>query len=382
MLQFPLFLALCVPLTVFGLLTQNGPCFQLDNICFDPREEAFCFALDRGMECHNLWDPFIFCRNGFFKNCRRFSRECGWRGTTIIFSDQCVNFLSCPFHFFEHLIPIWEFGGCEGRWSVEHIVFCAQDSRDCNFCWEGLGSISKIILAALFPNAEICTLHTLKKRKHPICMSKVLFSSRFVSYRDSKCIDMNKMMASTWESISIEKLDRLRAEIFSFCHVVCELPKRDLRITYLHCPPPRRIAAKLEKRFLSQLSNLVGYAVCRTDLVQMPFEEQLQVIANTDVLISVHGSGLSCIPFLPRWAIVIEIFPEDCWAWDHYLLAQICKLDYWGCSGHFWVTPSHPPFFIPHGDLNCEVNDLNVEAILAIIAEKICREATSRREGF
>lgn len=37
------------------------------------------------------------------------------------------------------------------------------------------------------------------------------------------------------------------------------------------------------------------------------FREQLKVIQNTDVLIGMHGAGLTHMLFLPDWASVFEL---------------------------------------------------------------------------
>ena len=42
---------------------------------------------------------------------------------------------------------------------------------------------------------------------------------------------------------------------------------------------------------------------------EMSFQEQIETLYNTDVLISPHGAALTGIPFLPNCASVLEIFP-------------------------------------------------------------------------
>lgn len=40
----------------------------------------------------------------------------------------------------------------------------------------------------------------------------------------------------------------------------------------------------------------------------VPFQEQLETIRNTDILVGVHGAGLTHLLFLPDWAHVIELY--------------------------------------------------------------------------
>lgn len=49
----------------------------------------------------------------------------------------------------------------------------------------------------------------------------------------------------------------------------------------------------------------------------MPFKEQLEVTANTDILIGMHGAGLTHCLFLPDYAVLFELFncdDENCYA--------------------------------------------------------------------
>uniref|UniRef100_A0A0N5ALI0 EGF domain-specific O-linked N-acetylglucosamine transferase n=1 Tax=Syphacia muris TaxID=451379 RepID=A0A0N5ALI0_9BILA len=42
-----------------------------------------------------------------------------------------------------------------------------------------------------------------------------------------------------------------------------------------------------------------------------PFLEQLKTTHNSDILMSMHGSGLTHLLFLPKWAAVFEIYNCD-----------------------------------------------------------------------
>lgn len=39
----------------------------------------------------------------------------------------------------------------------------------------------------------------------------------------------------------------------------------------------------------------------------IPFKKQLEITANTDVLVGIHGAGLTHLLFLPDWAAVFEV---------------------------------------------------------------------------
>lgn len=39
----------------------------------------------------------------------------------------------------------------------------------------------------------------------------------------------------------------------------------------------------------------------------MAFADQLEIVRNTDILIGIHGAGLTHLLFLPNWATVFEM---------------------------------------------------------------------------
>jgi protein O-GlcNAc transferase len=47
------------------------------------------------------------------------------------------------------------------------------------------------------------------------------------------------------------------------------------------------------------------------DLAGLSFEAQIQIIHKTDILLSVHGAGLTHSMFLKAGSVVVEILPED-----------------------------------------------------------------------
>nr|AIA83358.1 CAZy families GT61 protein [uncultured bacterium] len=43
----------------------------------------------------------------------------------------------------------------------------------------------------------------------------------------------------------------------------------------------------------------------------IPFKKQLEITANSDVLIGIHGAGLTHLLFLPDWAAVFELYVKN-----------------------------------------------------------------------
>ncbi|RVE43829.1 hypothetical protein evm_011497 [Chilo suppressalis] len=64
-----------------------------------------------------------------------------------------------------------------------------------------------------------------------------------------------------------------------------------------------------EKELVSALLKNKEYYVQRVVYDRnMPFTKQLEITHNTDILIGIHGAGLTHLLFLPDWAAVFEIY--------------------------------------------------------------------------
>ncbi|KAL3851877.1 hypothetical protein ACJMK2_015576 [Sinanodonta woodiana] len=94
----------------------------------------------------------------------------------------------------------------------------------------------------------------------------------------------------------------------------------------------------------------------------IPMKEQLQWITKTDVLIGMHGAGLSHILFLPQHAAVLELFPLY---WTKYTHRHFSAMSSWrGLKYASWqnLNPGneYPDYssYIPPSILTTEVNML------------------------
>ena len=352
-------------------IQKNGPYSQLKGVYLDPAtEELQYIAKDNTFAKASLWTDTLQIENGN-SPLPPFADTQIWDGTTLILADCNTSFMTHYFHFLEHLLGIWEFGGCEKRESIKQIVFCASDTSQ-DFGWQGVNAINYKIIKALFPNASVHTLGGLKKKAvKPIFMPSVLFSSRLQAFKEPEHMRLNKMLGPNWQEISSEKIEKLKSIILSSYQIpVQEAPSQYLRVTYLKRSPPRCLIPRIENRLLYSI-QLMRTQLKIVDLAAIPYEEQLKVIANTDVLISVHGNGLSHIPFLPKGATVIEFFSPDSFTWDYCMLARIKGADYWGTNAsNWWVTSETPFSFSPFGNVSTPITECDFGAILEILAKK------------
>jgi len=79
-------------------------------------------------------------------------------------------------------------------------------------------------------------------------------------------------------------------------------------------------------------TGLFEVTVARFDS-KVPFREQVSLSHNTDILVGIHGAGLTHLIFLPDWAQVFEVYNcED--AGCYYDLARLRGVGY---TTHDWI---------------------------------------------
>lgn len=247
---------------------------------------------------------------------------------------MCTGFITHYFHFLEQILPVWEKLADDAD-KIDTIIFSSQPDLKNNFQWEGTNQINKIILEALFPNAKVYINIQANKLNH-VLYEKIFVSSRYEAHKYKEVGVINKMMGKCINEITPSKLDSFRTKIL--IHMGITPSEYGTNITYLHRHPPRCLSHFAEHSLLNNLSAIAGCQIGVTTLAMIPFKNQLEIINSTKVLISVHGNGLSHIPFLPHDAKVIEIFPNSSFTWDYCLLAKIKKLKYLGTDGAYIVT--------------------------------------------
>ena len=76
----------------------------------------------------------------------------------------------------------------------------------------------------------------------------------------------------------------------------------------------------------------------RVELSEYSIDEQLQLIATTDVLVGMHGAGLTHAVFLPDWAGVFELWPSV-----STVVLLLARVEVWTCGrGGRLCLVTHP----------------------------------------
>jgi hypothetical protein len=266
-------------------------------------------------------------------------------------NESEVCYLHHLFHFLETLIvSITEIE--LNKWTLESIdaviVSNFNDDR-----WKGLGQPhNEWLCRRFFPNVKhFWTLSDIVE--HGIVAEKALSIDR------SKCNhgSLNKMFL---KYIPFFPLDKWRKIILGDNPEVGLLRKR-LKVVYINRQNTGRHLSSEEPllRTIARYDKVIDFHNVRME--DLSFEEQVELVRDADVLLGVHGNGLSHQMFMPPRRYVIEFFPGN-WKynWDYQLMAK--------CMGHEY-------FLFQGGELVSHARNIGVDFVDHPVQASINSEA-------
>ncbi len=307
---------------------------QFENLYFNPKSSAF-LTLGENIDL----DKSIYLedkRGYIWKNRNRETfpskREQKTFGSSLIVleSNSTPNHSNHYFHFLEHLLALWTFGGEENREQIDLFLLASNGSTPPKN-WKGTNDITYHLIKAAFPNAEILAWKEFMavSPEHLIRFETALVSDRSMEIFKTEPYRTDRMLGSYFQSLTKESLDHLATCVYDYFQTEIT-PTDELVVTYIPRFEKRWLQPECEEQLLAQIRELPNVRLQVIDLAAIPFEEQIQVIANTDVLLGVHGNGFSNVLFLPSHATVIELFPEKSFRVEYRILAKARELAYWG----------------------------------------------------
>jgi hypothetical protein len=149
---------------------------------------------------------------------------------------------------------------------------------------------------------------------------------------------------------------------------------KNLVVTYVLRNEPRRLDPAQENELLEKIRQIPSIDLQIVDFAKLSFPEQVQIAANTDILLGVHGNGMSHTLFLPQGAALIEIFPENTFRVEYWIFAKIRKLDYFGwVPGRGWLEDEKKKAF--GGTVDIPVKNVDIDAIVSVIKDRAFRRS-------
>lgn len=299
-------------------------------------------------------------------------------GTTLILLERKATpyHYRHYFHFLEHLIGLWSFGGERARDQVNKFLFIGNGTEFPED-WKGYNDVTAHLIAALFPKAEIQFWNDFNEetKDQVVCLENVIISDRCMEYVKKEPYYTDRMLGGYFESLTKESLDHMTACVYEYTGVKREETSK-VSVTYVKRQPPRCLSPVVEKELIDKITRVPNVELKIVDYAELSFSEQINATANTDVLLGVHGNGLSHALFLPNGATLIELFPKNSFRVEYRIFALSRHLKYFGfVPGIGWINKKMAEKKGCFGDVYKPVDGLDVDAVLSVI--KKCKKAQS-----
>jgi len=87
-----------------------------------------------------------------------------------------------------------------------------------------------------------------------------------------------------------------------------------------------------EEELVRGLKSIKGAQVTTVDFAGVPLRKQLEMVAGMDIVVGMHGAGLTHVLWLPPWGALVELFPKASGKWHcfrHIALWRGLKYESW-----------------------------------------------------
>ncbi len=139
---------------------------------------------------------------------------------------------------------------------------------------------------------------------------------------------------------------------------------RRIRCAYVPRKPPRTLDEDGKVRLLDMQRNRFD-DVIELDFGRFSWRQQVLHAAQIDLLVGVHGNGLSNLLWMPRHGTAVEIFPPDFHAFDYQVMAEIAGLSYFGLEAkpHGYVYTEGGRAGGAYGEQNQPIKHFPIETL-------------------
>jgi hypothetical protein len=228
---------------------------------------------------------------------------------TLIFDFYAI---SDYFHFMEGLI--WVF-------IIQHRCFAGRPMQRIIFTnphWDNAK-----LLAMLYPGVEIVDLENGREYhvQHLVRLDRMLSKTKINKFLE-QALPFGRRFV-------MQMCDRVR--VSAGASVPAGRVRVRPRVLYFKNPPPRCLGALPERSLLALLGG--GFEVVVVDLGGLPWEDQVRAVAGSDILVSVHGKGLTNLLWLQPGSIVLDIMPPGFRQYDYQVLCELSGINYFGLEG-------------------------------------------------
>ncbi len=220
------------------------------------------------------------------------------------------------FHYF-HLMEtvLW-------LWTIQHAFLGGRPPSRIvlSIAWDDPRQygVGRAVMAALYPGVELLDPNSAGWPRR--------LGDLLIVHRSWAQMRVNKYLEAAM-GIAPPHVRRLAATVRRALQAR-EGPRRSKNILYVTRPPPRCLVPAQEMALVGALQHIGGCTVI--DFAALPWAQQVRLAAAHDVLVSVHGNGLTNALWMRPGSLLIELFPPGMRALDYQFFAELCGLHYAG----------------------------------------------------
>lgn len=298
------------------------------------------------------------------------------KGSTIlVFESNSTAFHSKHlFHFLEHALGFWSFGGEKEPKTIKRFLFVGTGRKIEESEWIGSNQTTLHIIRALFPNAQIMQWRDFiqEYKGKLLCFDHVIASDRSLEIYRKEPYRIERYLGGYVQNLSKESVSRFVEAVHLYSKANLQ-PLDKLKITYVTRQGIRSLAPRQEEALFKAIRTIPNVIFDVVDFAQMSFQSQVQIAAQTDVLLGVHGNGLSHTLFLKEGSTLIELFPEDTFRAEYQIFAKLRNVDYFGWTpGLGWIDVEKAETIGWHGDtVEKPLFEIDIDTTVSLITEKI-----------
>jgi hypothetical protein len=275
------------------------------------------------------------------------------RGLTLVIRDPI--YINHYFHFLEIFIGLFSFHQeYLGELGVERIIFGRQNWNNAQ-----QNNVQEQLIRAVYGGIDVFGTeifqYGMPRFKNVLCIDRALAVTGINKFLEPLLPEARRWMPEFRRRVYAATRTTEKAAVHD---------PRQLRCAYIPRRPPRTLGEEDRTRLLSMLKDRFA-DVIEVDFGRLSWRQQVLQAAQIDLLVGVHGNGLSNLLWLPRHGTAIEIFPPDFHAFDYQVMAEIAGLSYFGMEGvsQGYVYTEGSRAGAAYGEQNQPVKHLPIEAL-------------------
>ncbi|KAI9730481.1 MAG: hypothetical protein M1818_008176 [Claussenomyces sp. TS43310] len=214
-----------------------------------------------------------------------------------------------PYNLWHSLMEIWSL-----TMTLDVLRMTSDSVEDAPFFTLGDVENTQILMLDDEEEGPYFDLWTLFAKRPVVRLNDMSGSTKFENIIVPLAGASNPLWQGDWETHTCEGSNLLRTfthRVLSFYKIDAWAPHEgDLVLTLIDRKESRRLIDC--QSFLEELkAKLPHLKIQIIDFATISFAEQLRIVRETDVLVGVHGAGLTHGMFLREGSVIVEILPDD-----------------------------------------------------------------------